>query len=107
MGDETLAVIVDCNCFLQLRDLKDLDWPGLFPGVTCVEIMVTPSVLNELDRKKVDTKDRIRNRARAAIRLIDAASEAEPMRLVIRDGAVTIAINLPDIAPTDWASHLC
>lgn len=102
---EAVAVIVDCNCFLQVRDLKDLPWRDLFPGVKRVEVMVTPSVVSELDKKKVETKDRIRNRARAAIKLLDAASEADPMRIVLRDGPVVVALNLPDIAVTDWTQH--
>lgn len=81
---DAIAVVVDCNCFIQLRDLKDLPWRDLFPGVKRIEILVTPSVISELDKKKVDTKDRVRNRARAALKLIDAASEADPMRLELR-----------------------
>ena len=76
-----------------------------FPGVKRVEIMVTPAVVSELDKKKVDTKDRIRNRARAAIKLLDAASEADPMRIVLRDGPVVVALNLLDITVTDWTQH--
>lgn len=102
---DAIAVITDCNCFLQLRDLKDLRWGELFPGVRRVEIMVMPSVVTELDAKKVDNKDRIRNRARAALKLLDEASEAEQMRLVLRDGPIVIAINLPEIPPTDWTRH--
>jgi len=102
---EAIAVIVDCNCFLQLRDLKDLPWNELFPSVKRVEIMVTPSVVAELDKKKVDHKERIRNRARAAFKLLDAASESEPMRLVLREGPTVVALNLPEIAPTDWTRH--
>lgn len=102
---DAIAVIVDCNCFLQVRDLKDVAWRDLFPGVRRVEIMVTPSVITELDKKKVDGKDRIRNRARAANRLIDAASEADPMRSVLREDGMTVALNLPDIPPTDWGRH--
>lgn len=102
---DAIAVIVDCNCFLQLRDLKDLPWGELFPGVKRVEIMVTPSVVAELDNKKVDSKDRIRNRARAAFKLLDVASEAEPMRVVLRDEPSVVALNLPEILPTDWTRH--
>ncbi len=102
---DTIAVIVDCNCFLQLRDLKDLPWGELFPAVKRVEIMVTPSVVTELDKKKVDGKDRARNRARAAFRLLDMASEAEPMRVLLRDEPIIVALNLPEIPPTDWHQH--
>lgn len=100
-----VAVIVDCNCFLQLRDLKDLPWNEVFQGVKRIEIMVMPSVIAELDKKKVDNKDRIRNRARATFKLLDAASEADPMRVVLREGPIVIALNLPEIAPTDWTRH--
>ncbi len=102
---EAVAVIVDCNCFLQLRDLSDLPWREMFPGVKRIEIMVTPSVVSELDRKKVDPKDRIRNRARAAFRMLDEASEADPMRMVLREVPVLVALNLPEVPRTDWAAH--
>ena len=102
---DAISVIVDCNCFLQLRDLRDLPWSELFPGVKRIEIMVMPSVVAELDKKKVDTKDRIRNRARASFKLLDAASEADPMRVVLREGPIVVALNLPEIAPTDWTRH--
>lgn len=104
-ASDAVAVIVDCNCFLQLRDLKDVPWRELFPGVKRIEIFVTPSVVAELDKKKVDSKDRIRNRARAAFKLLDAASEADPMRIILRNGSIVVALNLPEIAPTDWSSH--
>lgn len=99
------SVFVDANAFIQARDLKDVDWCGLFPGVRKVEIMVTPSVIGELDAKKNDSKDRVRNRARAALRQIDAASEAEPMRVVLKDEPVVVSLNVPWIAPVDWTRH--
>ena len=102
---DATVVIIDCNCFLQLRDLKDLPWGDLFPGIKRIEIMVTPSVITELDVKKNDGKDRIRNRARAALKLLDAASEAEEMRLMLRDGPIIVALNVPEIMPTDWSRH--
>lgn len=102
---EAVAVFVDCNCFLQIRDLQDLPWSELLPGVRRVDVMVMPSVLTELDQKKVEPKDRVRNRARAAIRQIDAASERDPMRIRLRDTPVEVSLVLPDVPRTDWLRH--
>lgn len=102
---DAIALVVDCNCFLQVRDLKDLPWHELFPDVRRVEIMVTPLVVAELDKKKVDSKDRVRNRARTAFKLLDKASESDPMRVVLREGMPLVALNIPEVAPTDWAKH--
>lgn len=102
---EAVAVAIDCNCFLQLRDLQDLPWRELLPGVKRVDVMVMPSVVAELDQKKVDSKDRVRNRARAALQKIDAASEHDPMQLQLRDAPVQINLCLPDAPPTDWSLH--
>lgn len=101
----TMAVFVDTNCFLQLRDLKDLPWADLLPGVSHIEIMVVPAVIDELDAKKIDGKERIRNRARAANKLILAASEQAPMRMMLKEGPVTVAFNVVDVDPTDWTRH--
>jgi hypothetical protein len=102
---DAVVVIIDCNCFIQVRDLKDIPWRELFPSVRRVEIVVTPSVQRELDEKKVSPKTRIRDRARAALRLVDAASEADPMETVLRAEAPTVILSLPEIAPTDWTTH--
>lgn len=102
---QVVAVFVDCNCFLQLRDLKDLPWRELLPGVRQIDLMVMPTVLTELDQKKVEPKDRIRNRARAAIKQIDAASERDPMRMRLRDKPVEVSLCLPEVPRTDWSRY--
>jgi hypothetical protein len=102
---KAVAVVVDSNSFIQVKDLKDAKWRDLVPGVTRVEIMVLPAIISELDTKKNDSKERIRNRARAAFRTIDAASEESPMRLVLKEKPVTVAINLPHVTKVDWTHH--
>jgi hypothetical protein len=49
MSDETKVFFVDTNAFLQVRDLKDIPWNELFHGVKAIDLMVAPSVINELD----------------------------------------------------------
>ena len=100
-----VAVFVDSNGFLQAKDLKDADWRALLPAVLRVEIMVVPAVIAELDAKKTETKDRIRKRARAALHHIDAASDANPMRLVLKERPVVVALNVPHVAPIVWRRH--
>lgn len=55
------------------KRLTDVDWCGLLPGVRWVEIVIVPLVMDELDVKKNDSKDRVRDRARAALPQVDAA----------------------------------
>lgn len=44
-----VGVVVDTNCFIQARDLKDLPWREIFPDAARVEVVVVPTVVEELD----------------------------------------------------------
>jgi hypothetical protein len=90
MGDETKILFTDTNGFLQVRDLKDIAWKDLFPSVKAVDVMVAPSVIDELDKHKTGTNQRRRDRARFALKLIDQASRSPDLALVIRDKPICV-----------------
>lgn len=96
-------VYVDTNSFLHLRDLKDLPWGALFPGVTEVDLMVASVVIEELDRHKVGPSQRRRNRSRAALKLVDEASEDENFTLVLREAPVLLRLIVAAGGPIDWS----
>lgn len=104
MSQPGLSVIVDTNAFLHLRDFKDLPLFDLLPGHDWIEIVVIPAVISELDRKKDErSNQRVRNRSRSALDLIEQAASAFGHRLVLRDQPkLTVR---PDNSPQpDWSA---
>lgn len=97
-------VFVDTNCFLHLRDLKDLPWREVLPDVDVLEIVVAPVVVDELDRLKTEKGGRTRNRCRAALDLIERASREEGMRLELRAGPFRIWMVIAEAHRVDWAA---
>jgi hypothetical protein len=67
MDIENKILFTDTNGFLQLRDLKDVPWRDLFPGVRAIDVMVAPRVIEELDKHKISTNQRLRDRSRLAL----------------------------------------
>lgn len=98
-------VFIDTNCFLHLRDLKDLPWGDVLQGVTELEILIAPIVIDELDRLKVEKGGRIRDRSRAALDLIASATLHQPMQIVLREAPLHIRLVISEAHPIDWASH--
>jgi hypothetical protein len=84
MTNTRLALFLDTNCFLQLRDFEQIAWRELFPEAKQIALFVCSAVISELDKHKTSTNQRRRNRARKALGLIEAAADASEMRLPIR-----------------------
>lgn len=104
-GFRTVTVFVDTNCFIQLRDLKDLPWKELLPAATTIVIVVASVVMDELDAKKHDRNQRVRNRARLALNLINEASRADGMELALKTSAkLGVMLRLSEVGRLDWAS---
>ena len=99
---EKVTVFVDTNAFIQLRDLKDIPWQELFPGAKRVAIMVARPVIQELDKHKVSTNSRRRNRARSALKLIDQASAASDRTMLLREAPIHISLTVPRRIEPDW-----
>lgn len=90
----SVTVFIDTNCFLQLRDLKDLPWKQLFPETGHVSLQVAPVVIVELDRHKVGNNDRRRNRSRSALKLVEQASAMPDQTLTLRESSPKITLAL-------------
>lgn len=99
---DRVTLFIDTNGFIQLRDLKDIPWRKLFPGVKHVRIMVARAVVDELDKHKVSNKPRQRDRARAAIKQIGQARKAPGGVLTLKEAPVKITLEIPPRAKLDW-----
>ena len=84
----TLALFLDTNAFLHLRDLKDLPWGELVPDVTGVDLLVAPIVVSELDAHKSGSNRRRRDRSRLALRLIEEASKSPNLAHILREDRI-------------------
>lgn len=93
---------VDTNAFLQLRDLADLPWRDLAPGAHRFRLMVARAVIDELDTHKTGANRRRRDRARAALRLIDAASENPDRSIVLRREPIEVVVAIAPRHRVDW-----
>lgn len=89
---QSITLFIDTNAFIQLRDLKDLPWRELFPGADSVTLMVARPVIGELGKHKVSTKGRQRDRARAALTLIDEASAAPDRSVVLKECPMKVTL---------------
>jgi hypothetical protein len=105
MVDKTKILFTDTNGFLQVRDLKDIAWKDLFPGVQAVDVMVAPRVIEELDKHKTTTNQRRRDRARLALQVIEKASLEPDHALVLKDKPVRVRIVISNAPRFDWTAH--
>jgi PIN domain len=105
MDNGTKALFIDTNGFIQVRDLKDIPWRNLFPGVKAVDVMIAQSVIRELDRHKNSTNQRRRDRARLALQVIDSASRTPDLAVVLRDGPIRVRLVISTVPRLDWSSH--
>jgi hypothetical protein len=101
---EQVTIFTDTNGFIQLRDFKDIPWRELFPNVKRVSIMVAKPVIEELDRHKVSTNARRRDRARAALKLINQASAAPNRTIELRQEPITVTLTVPRRIKPDWTN---
>jgi hypothetical protein len=105
MAGENKILFTDTNGFLQVRDLKDIPWSDLFPGVQTVDVMVAPRIIEELDRQKTSTNQRRRNRARLALQLIEKASQEADLAFLLKDKPVRVRIVISTAPRFDWTEH--
>lgn len=100
--DHIVRIFVDTNVFIHLRDLKDLKWRDLFPKATQIDILVSQTVIDELDKLKTGSNERRRNRARAALKMIDAASVGDGRRLELPNKSVGLHLVIADGPLPKW-----
>lgn len=96
------TVFVDTNVFIQLRDIATLPWKDLLPDASAITIMIARPVVEELDRFKNSSRDRLRKRARLALALVDAAASAPDRKLSLRDKPISIGLCLAPRKSPDW-----
>lgn len=102
MSIKAVPLFIDTNGFLHLRDLKDLPWKEVFPDADRIDVLVSARVIEELDDFKTGSSGRKRNRARAALKLIDLASEKADFTLVVRELPVEVRLVVADLDRIDW-----
>jgi hypothetical protein len=105
MADETTFLFIDTNSFLQVRDLKDIPWKELIPGVDIIDVMVAPRVIEELDNHKNSANQRRRDRARLALQLIEKASLEPGLALVMRAKPILVRLVISTAPRFDWNAH--
>lgn len=101
-NDTVVSLFVDTNCFLHLRDLKDLPWRDVFKDAARIDIQVAACVISELDKFKSSQRDRQRKRSRAALRAIEEASENDGFYTVLRESPIEIRLSVADVESFDW-----
>ena len=92
MTDTNVALFIDTNSFLQMKDFNQIAWRALFPEAETITLFVCSAVITELDKHKVSTNQRRRNRARNALRQIEEAAASPDMALVLREAAPKVEI---------------
>lgn len=104
MDDAHLPLFIDTNCFLHLQDFKQIRWRDLFPKGEKIALFVCQAVISELDKHKMSTNRRRRDRARRALTLIEAAADAPGMAIEIRDKNPQIELVIWRGKP-DWEDY--
>jgi len=104
MADDIAQLFIDTNAFIQLRDLKDLPWRELFPEATHINILVSQTVVDELDHLKSGTNERRRNRARLALKMIDEASKNPTFSLMFPQTTVSLRLVIAIGPVPDWST---
>jgi len=105
MSNPVLAIFVDTNCFIHLRDVQDLPWRVLFPDFSAFEIVVAPIVIEELDGLKARNQRRQRTRANLALETILKASAQPDLRTKLRDEPITLSLRISNSPRIDWSNY--
>ena len=61
-----MKFILDTNIYIHYNLFTECKWSDLF-GTEDLTLMVTPTIIKELDEKKYDQRDHIRKRAQEII----------------------------------------
>lgn len=96
--DACLAVFPDTNVFMHGKQFQELPWSE-FGDFAEYRIVVSPTVLSELDKHAHDAKRA--KRARAAIALLDKAADANDGLFVIKDSGPKLVITVGPYPPVD------
>jgi rRNA-processing protein FCF1 len=86
-----------------MHDLANRPWHEVLNKVERVNLMVAAVVIEELDKHKTGSNQRRRDRARAALRLIEEASRQATLSLTLRTAPVEVCLCISTVKP-DWSS---
>jgi rRNA-processing protein FCF1 len=90
---ETVFLVPDTNTFLHYVSLEQVDWNELFPNQNVV-LYICPPVIRELNKHKDTPRtSKLRDRAAAALRMIDAWADSLPPILLRRSVEVQFRIH--------------
>lgn len=116
MDDKNPSLFIDTNCFLQMKDFNQINWRELFPNAEAIALVVCQAVISELDKHKVSTNRRRKDRARKALKQIEQAADQVDMVLPIREKAPKLNLviwrgkpvwtDFPDLDPKSADDYL-
>jgi len=99
---ETVFVVLDTNTFLHYLSLEQVSWDKLFPDKNVV-LFICPLVIRELNKHKDTPRtSKLRDRATAALRKIDAWADSLPP-MILRD-AVEVRFRIYD-SSIEFTAH--
>ncbi len=88
-----IYVGVDTNILLNFGPVKELKWSTLFPGVTVVNLLISPTVQKEMDVQKDTAKGYVQKRAKDFQRMLTAAEDTEDYVYRFLQDALTVSIH--------------
>tara|TARA_R110000850_G_scaffold136540_1_gene257720 strand:- start:1579 stop:3009 length:1431 start_codon:yes stop_codon:yes gene_type:complete len=101
---KTEHIFIDTNGFIQFFDLQQLNWKEALPDAEEIIVLVSGVVIEELDQHKNSSNQRRRDRARSALRMIEAASEQVDLMLLLRQKAPKVILKIHVGPRPDWES---
>jgi hypothetical protein len=104
MTQTFLQLFIDTNVFIQLRDLTTLPWHEEFPEATGIDLLVSQTVIRELDHFKTSTRDRQRDRARRALKSINAAAKPPDFSIELKQKPITLRLVIAQGPIPDWST---
>lgn len=99
----TVRIYIDANIFIEMKDLRSLDWRALFPEVQEIHVVVSMHIVKELDKLKNDKSERRRKRSRAALQLIDDLSSLD--QTVLRETPYRVTLELAFPRAHRWENY--
>jgi rRNA-processing protein FCF1 len=99
---DTVFVVVDTNTFLHYVSLDQVDWNELFPAQNVVLVISSPVIRELNNHKDTPRNSKVRERATAAFRKIDAWADSAPP-VTLRDG-VEVRFRFND-SGIEFAAH--
>lgn len=98
-------LVLDTNVFIQCRALEELSWRDVQPDVEEIRLLLTKTVVGELDKLKTDINRRRSDRARKAGQLIDRLLECTDNEIIIQETGPRIVLGIAERVRIDWENY--